>query len=52
MELSPSTEVEKVSGWENLSSSDQATVCALVKKVPAAKNGMGFSIIGFRIVMS
>ncbi|XVF80933.1 hypothetical protein PTKIN_Ptkin15bG0115300 [Pterospermum kingtungense] len=41
IELSPATEVEKVSGWENLSSSDQTTVCALVKKVPAAKNGKG-----------
>ncbi|XVE77898.1 hypothetical protein DITRI_Ditri13aG0100800 [Diplodiscus trichospermus] len=39
IEFSPATEVEKLPGWENLSSSDQATVSALVKKVPAAKNG-------------
>ncbi|XWS46946.1 hypothetical protein CRYUN_Cryun14cG0111600 [Craigia yunnanensis] len=44
MELSPATEVEKLPGWENLSSSDQATVCALVKKVPAAKNGKGTEV--------
>ena len=43
MELSPATEVEKLLGWENLSSSDQATVCALVKMVPASKYGMEFT---------
>ncbi|GLT33348.1 hypothetical protein SLA2020_079460 [Shorea laevis] len=40
MELSPSTEVEKLSGWESLSATDQENVHALIKKVPsAAKNG-------------
>lgn len=51
MELSPATQVEKLPGWEKLSSSDQATVCALVKKLPAAKNGMWFTILGFLILM-
>ncbi|XVF21621.1 hypothetical protein REPUB_Repub12eG0106200 [Reevesia pubescens] len=44
MELYPATQVEKLPGWENLSSSDQATVCSLVKKVPAAKNGKGTKV--------
>ncbi|XWS76286.1 hypothetical protein CRYUN_Cryun01aG0162600 [Craigia yunnanensis] len=44
MELSPATHVEKLPRWENLSSSDQAPVCALVKKVPAAKNGKGTEV--------
>ncbi|XP_022728046.1 poly [ADP-ribose] polymerase 1-like [Durio zibethinus] len=44
VELSPAIEVEKLPGWESLSSSDQATVCALVKKVPAAKNGEGTEV--------
>jgi hypothetical protein len=34
LELSPSTQVEKLSGWESLSASDQAAICALT-----AKNG-------------
>ncbi|XVF32425.1 hypothetical protein REPUB_Repub17cG0081600 [Reevesia pubescens] len=44
MELSPATQAEKLPGWDNLSSSDQATVSALVKKVPAAKNGKGTEV--------
>ncbi|XP_022758375.1 poly [ADP-ribose] polymerase 1-like isoform X2 [Durio zibethinus] len=44
MELSPATQVEKLPGWESLSSSDQATVSALFKKVPAAKNGKGTEV--------
>lgn len=41
MNLYPSTEVEKLTGWESLSAADQENVEALVKKVPsAAKNGM------------
>ncbi|KAL5796559.1 hypothetical protein ACOSQ2_001379 [Xanthoceras sorbifolium] len=40
LELSPSTQVEKLSGWESLSVSDQAAVHAMVKKVPStAKSG-------------
>ncbi|KAF3957398.1 hypothetical protein CMV_017586 [Castanea mollissima] len=40
LELSPSTQVEKFSGWESLSASDQAVICALTKKVPStAKSG-------------
>ncbi|CAN6545380.1 unnamed protein product [Malus baccata var. baccata] len=35
MELSPSIEVEKLSGWETLPVSDQEVVRALVKKVPS-----------------
>ncbi|PQQ17792.1 poly [Prunus yedoensis var. nudiflora] len=43
MELSPSTEVEKLSGWETLPVADQAAVRALVKKVPSnARGGMKF----------
>ncbi|EOX94505.1 hypothetical protein QUC31_004563 [Theobroma cacao] len=45
MELSPATQVEKFPGWESLSSSDQATVRALVKKVPSsAKNDKGTEV--------
>ncbi|KAK6286434.1 hypothetical protein POUND7_012613 [Theobroma cacao] len=45
MELSPATQVEKLPGWESLSSPDQATVRALVKKVPsAAKTGKGTGV--------
>lgn len=47
LDLSPTTEVEKLPGWENIPSSDQASISALVKKVPAAKKGMGFTILGF-----
>ncbi|KAL4361975.1 hypothetical protein GQ457_04G027350 [Hibiscus cannabinus] len=32
LELSPTTQVEKLPGWESLPSSDQATISALVKK--------------------
>ncbi|CAB4291550.1 unnamed protein product [Prunus armeniaca] len=39
MELSPSTEVEKLSGWETLPVADQAAVRALVKKVPSNARG-------------
>ncbi|GLU07733.1 hypothetical protein SLE2022_246810 [Rubroshorea leprosula] len=40
MDLSPSTEVEKLTGWESLSPADQENVQALVKEVPSAtKNG-------------
>ncbi|GLT42329.1 hypothetical protein SLA2020_163320 [Shorea laevis] len=40
MDSSPSTEVEKLTGWESLSAADQKNVRALVKKVPsAAKHG-------------
>ncbi|XWS36401.1 hypothetical protein CRYUN_Cryun20dG0082500 [Craigia yunnanensis] len=45
MELSLATEVEKLPRLENLSSSNQATVCKLVKKVPASKNDMEFTIL-------
>ncbi|PSR94852.1 Poly [ADP-ribose] polymerase [Actinidia chinensis var. chinensis] len=37
MELFPTTQVEKVSGWNNLSASDQAAVLALVKKHPSSR---------------
>ncbi|CAK9323528.1 unnamed protein product [Citrullus colocynthis] len=37
MEHSPSTQVEKLAGWQNLPPSDQAAVSALVKKPPFAK---------------
>lgn len=36
LEMSPSTLIEKLSGWDGLSSSDQETVCALIKKSPSA----------------
>ncbi|XP_024981698.1 poly [ADP-ribose] polymerase 1 [Cynara cardunculus var. scolymus] len=39
MDASPTTQLEKVVGWENLSDSDKATVGSLVKKVPANKKG-------------
>ncbi|KAB1208820.1 Poly [ADP-ribose] polymerase 1 [Morella rubra] len=35
LELHPSTQVEKLSGWNSLSASDQAAVCALAKKLPS-----------------
>ncbi|KAJ4726847.1 Poly [ADP-ribose] polymerase [Melia azedarach] len=40
LELSPSTQVEKFSGWGNLSISDRGAVQAMIKNVPStAKNG-------------
>ncbi|XP_022967405.1 poly [ADP-ribose] polymerase 1 [Cucurbita maxima] len=36
MEQSPSAQVSKLAGWQNLPSSDQAAVSALVKKPPSA----------------
>ncbi|KAA8550776.1 hypothetical protein F0562_002460 [Nyssa sinensis] len=36
MESSPATQVEKLSGWDSLSASDQAAVHTLVKKVPSS----------------
>lgn len=40
MGLSPSTEVDKLPGWESLSAADQENVHALVKSIPsAAMNG-------------
>ncbi|GMP99507.1 hypothetical protein CsSME_00046950 [Camellia sinensis var. sinensis] len=39
MELSPTTQVEKLSGWDSLSASDQLAVRALVKKVPSSSKG-------------
>lgn len=40
MEMSPTVQVEKLSGWNNLLASDQAAVLALVKSVPTLK-GVG-----------
>ncbi|XP_057509297.1 poly [ADP-ribose] polymerase 1 [Actinidia eriantha] len=37
MELFPTTQVEKVSGWNNLSAADQAAILALVKKPPSSR---------------
>ncbi|KAI4349414.1 hypothetical protein L6164_010006 [Bauhinia variegata] len=37
MESSPSTQVEKLSGWNNLSSSDQSAVSNLAKKASSSK---------------
>uniref|UniRef100_A0A5B7AK50 Putative poly(ADP-ribose) polymerase 1 n=1 Tax=Davidia involucrata TaxID=16924 RepID=A0A5B7AK50_DAVIN len=39
MESSPTTQVEKLSGWDSLSASDQAAVHALVKKAPSSTKG-------------
>lgn len=39
LDLSPSTEVEKLSGWGNLTVSDQGAVQALVKVPSTTKNG-------------
>ncbi|KAK8588363.1 hypothetical protein V6N12_022809 [Hibiscus sabdariffa] len=44
LELTPTSQVEKLPGWENLPSSDQANISALVKKVPAAKKGKGTEV--------
>ncbi|KAB2003572.1 hypothetical protein ES319_D11G141000v1 [Gossypium barbadense] len=44
LDLSPTTEVEKLPGWEHIPSSDQASISALVKKVPAAKTGKGTDV--------
>ncbi|XP_062080552.1 poly [ADP-ribose] polymerase 1 [Humulus lupulus] len=35
MDFSPSTQVEKLSGWDTLPTSDQEAVLALIKKVPS-----------------
>jgi len=41
MELSPSIQVDKLSGWNSLSSSDQSTVSDFAKKChPMNKGGM------------
>ncbi|KAJ7972680.1 Poly [ADP-ribose] polymerase [Quillaja saponaria] len=41
LELSPSTQLEKLSGWNHLSLSDQSSVSDLAAKVPSAtKSGM------------
>ncbi|TXG63792.1 hypothetical protein EZV62_010786 [Acer yangbiense] len=41
LELSPSTQVEKLPGWDSLSVSDQAAVSAMVMKAPStAKSGI------------
>lgn len=43
MEMCPSTEVEKLSGWDGLNSQDKEAIQALTKKgVPAAKTGKQF----------
>ncbi|XP_041008010.1 poly [ADP-ribose] polymerase 1 isoform X1 [Juglans microcarpa x Juglans regia] len=45
LESSPSTKVEKLSGWESLSASDQAAVSAVANKVPCnAKGGTEIKI--------
>lgn len=42
MQMSPTVQLEKLSGWNNLLPSDQAAVLALVKNVPTAKGkGVG-----------
>ncbi|XP_022145931.1 poly [ADP-ribose] polymerase 1 isoform X2 [Momordica charantia] len=38
MEQSPSTQVEKLAGWQSLPASDQAAVSALIKKLPSTEN--------------
>lgn len=41
MDLNPSIQVEKLSGWESVSASDQEAIHSLVEKVPStAKAGM------------
>lgn len=41
MDLNPSVQVDKLSGWESLAAPDQAVVHSLVKKVPStAKTGI------------
>lgn len=41
MNMSPSIQLDKISGWDSLSVSDQAPLIDLVKSVPsAAKNGI------------
>ena len=47
MELSPSIQVDKLSGWNSLSSSDQSAVSRLAKKGPSTEAGIG--IIMFKI---
>ncbi|KAG2713573.1 hypothetical protein I3843_04G174400 [Carya illinoinensis] len=45
LESSPSTEVEKLSGWKSLSASDQAAVSTVANKVPSnAKGGTEIKI--------
>ncbi|KAL0371203.1 UNVERIFIED_CONTAM: Poly [ADP-ribose] polymerase 1 [Sesamum angustifolium] len=39
MEKSPTSQVEKFSGWESLSDSDRATLISLVKKNPSTSKG-------------
>ena len=48
MELSPTTQVEKLSGWNTLPGSDQAAVLALFEKVPSSKKVYHFfSLAGY-----
>lgn len=51
MGSSPSTQVEKLSGWETLPTSDQVAVRSLVKEVPSsAKSGMEFLLFQYAFV--
>ncbi|KAG2713579.1 hypothetical protein I3843_04G174400 [Carya illinoinensis] len=44
LESSPSTEVEKLSGWKSLSASDQAAVSTVANKVPSNAKGTEIKI--------
>ncbi|KAL0419793.1 UNVERIFIED_CONTAM: Poly [ADP-ribose] polymerase 1 [Sesamum radiatum] len=45
MEKSPTSQVEKFSGWESLSDSDRATLISLVKKNPSTSKGLTFGLV-------
>lgn len=52
MDLYPSVQVEKLSGWESLPPADQAVVHALVKEVPStAKSGIIYKTLSYAAVM-
>lgn len=47
LEMSPSTELESLSGWRSIPDSDQVTLLPLVKKAPpAAKTGKSLKVFG------
>ena len=50
MEFSPSTQVEKLAGWETIPESDRAPLRPMVKKVPSnGRSGMNFLLFKLQV---
>lgn len=55
MEISPTAQLEKFSGWDSLTASDRATLLSLIKKNPSTSKGSTFDLvklIGFFIFVT